>query len=299
MYPSRRRTLHPGLLTAFVLVLLAAQQVLTVPGSGRLVGGLQNALHGPWFAAVMWLFLTLSARRLPDWRGIAVAGVAAVAAAFGTEGLQMLTGGDAELSDVGFDLLGAVAATALFCARSGRWRRAPGYLVGALLLVATLYPFGEAAAVEWQRRAFLPQLVHFGAPLSASLYRVNSPAEVVDAPTPWPGVRRALEIHLSNQTWPGVAFDEPLDDWRPYSALTIDAYVAGSAPLPVTVSVRLDHAAVDHVYRTFACAPGPCRITLPLTGLFDRATARVNAVVIYSQRPYAGRTLYLGRIGLD
>jgi hypothetical protein len=299
VYPSRRRALHPGLLAGFVLALLAAQQVLTVPGSGRLVGGVQNALHGPWFAAVMWLCLTLYARRLPDWRGIAAAGLTAVVLAFGTEALQMLTGGDAELSDVGFDLLGAAGATALFCARSGRWRRAPGYLIGTLLLLATLYPLGDAAAVEWQRRAFLPQLVRFGAPFSASLYRANSPAEVVDAPTPWPGIQRALEIHLSNQTWPGVAFDEPLDDWRPYSVLTIDAFVAGSAPLPVTVSVRLDHAAGDHVYRTFTCTPGPCRISLPLTDLFDRATARVNAVVIYSRRRYAGRTLYLGRIELD
>jgi hypothetical protein len=298
VYPSHRRRLHPGLLAAAVLLLLLAQQLLTVPGSGRLVGGMQNAMHGPWFAIVMWLFLTLFARVLHDWRGVAAAAVTAVMFAFGSEALQTLTGGDVQMSDAGFDLLGAAAALAFWCARQRRVPRGPSYAVATVLIVATLYPLAHAAAVEWQRRSFLPDLVRFGAPLASALYRANSPAGVVDAPAGWLDIHQALRIELSEQTWPGVAFDEPLDDWRAYSVLTVDAYVTDTAPLPITVSVRLDHADVDHVYRTFDCAPGPCRIALPLTGLFDRARARVNAVVVYSQRRYAGRTLYLGRIAL-
>jgi hypothetical protein len=299
VYPSHRRRLHPGLLVAAALLLLAAQQVLTVPGAGRLVGGLQNAMHGPWFALVMWLVLGLFGRLLPDWRGIVAAGATAVAFACGSEAMQLVTGGDAERSDVGFDLLGAAAALAYWCGRTRRTPRAVSYLLAAVLFVATLSPLTDAAAIELQRRAFLPDLVRFGAPFAGALYRVNSPAKVVDAPQGWSGVDRALRIDLSDRTWPGVAFDEPLDDWQAYSALTVDAYVAGATPLPVTVSVRLDHADVDHVYRSFDCGPGACRITLPLTDLFDRRRARVNAVVIYSERAYAGMTLYLGRITLQ
>jgi hypothetical protein len=67
---------------------------------------------------------------------------------------------------------------------------------------------------------------------------------------------------------------------------------------PAAAAYRIDHADADHVYREFTCAPGPCRLQLPFSDLFDRNVARVNAVVIHSRRDQRGRVFYLGRVVL-
>ena len=103
---------------------------------------------------------------------------------------------------------------------------------------------------------------------------------------------------LSGDNYPGVHLDDPITDWSAYSQIDVDAFVEGSTPLPLTISVRIDNADVDHVFREFMCAPGPCRLQLPISGLFDRNVARVNTVVIHSRHNQRGRVFYLGRVVL-
>src|SRR6185295_17300219 len=103
---------------------------------------------------------------------------------------------------------------------------------------------------------------------------------------------------LANQTWPGIWFSHPISNWSAFSELDADVFVVGTASLPITISIRLRGAAVDHVHREFQCGPGPCHLQYHLDGLFDRDVARVTMVVAHSVRSQAGRTFYLGRIGL-
>jgi hypothetical protein len=297
VYPTRPERLHL-MLALGALVLLIAQQFFDLPGSGRVVGGLQNSLHGPWFALVTWVVVITIARWTRGVATILVAAMIAVILAIGTEALQKITGGDPEWSDVGFDLIGAAAALVFRAARKSLIPKRPGFVGASLLLLATLTPLLHALAVEDHRRSIAPDLIRFGSPLNDALFRANSPVEVVPAPAGWSVGARVLKITLGKQRWPGVYFEEPIADWRPYAALAVDVYVDGSQPLPITISVRLDAAPVDHVYRTFECTPGPCALTLPLAGLFDRDVARVNAVVIYASRYDAGRVVYLGRVAL-
>jgi len=292
------RRSRPAFQLAALLALVVAQQFLAVPGSGRLANGLQNAAHGPWFAVVSWLLLQLASRRTSGWRTVAVASVACVTLATATEALQTFTGGDPSWGDFGFDMIGAGAAGLVWCGREQLLSRRSSYCAAGLLLLLSPAPFLQAIAVECRRTSIAPDLVRFDSPLDRELIDANSPTEVVAAPVGWSIASNVLKVHLADKTWPGVHLDEPIADWRPYAALAVDVYIEGSMPMPVTISVRLDNAPADHIYREFRCAPGPCPILLPLAGLFDRDRARVNAVVIYSTREFKGRTLYLGRVTL-
>jgi len=298
VYPTRQWWLHLGLALA-VMALLIAQQWLAIPGSGRVLRGLQNAMHGPWFALVTWLVAILVERWLGGAARVAIIAALVAVLAVGTELMQRFTGGDAEWSDVGFDLVGAAAALIVrYGGRVGMSQRL-AMTAGAVLLAIALAPLANAVAIEGYRRSIAPELVRFDGVFAAALYRANSPVEVVATRDGWTAVADVLRIHLADETWPGVTFDEPIADWRGYAALTVDAYVHGAESMPVTVSVRLDDAPVEHVYRTFDCGRGVCRIVLPIAEMFDPARARVNAVVIYSTRAFAGRTLDLGRIALQ
>jgi len=216
--------------------------------------------------------------------------------AIGTEVVQGMTGGDAEAGDVLFDMVGMSAALSFWSVRRRMARPRIGYGAAAMLLVASFWPVVPAIAVDTCRDSIAPELVRFDSPCVHDLYSVNGPSEIVPAPQPWSITGPVLKVTLGSGT--AVHFDDPIADWRPYGELEIDVFVAGDSLLPVSVSVRLDNAPVDHVYRPFDCAPGQCKLELPLNGLFDRNVARVNAVVVYTSRAAAGRVLYIGRVVL-
>ena len=283
---------------AALIALLVAQQFLAVPGSGRLAHGLHNSAHGPWFAFVTWLLLLFWSRRYRGWSAVAITAITCLILATLTEVLQKFTGGAPSLGDFAFDLVGATAALFAWCGRASLLSHRSSYWMAGLLLMVTPAPILQALAVEWHRTSIAPDLVRFDSPFQGELIGANSHAVLVAAPGGWPIAPKVLKITLADTTWPGVHLDEPIADWQPYATLAVDIYVEGAQPLPIIISVRLDNAPVDHVYRPFECAPGPCRLLLPLGGLFDRDRARVNAVVIYSTRDAAGRTLYLGRVAL-
>jgi hypothetical protein len=281
-----------------LIALLAGQQFLAVSGTGRLSNGLQNAAHGPWFALVTWLLLQFTSRRTRGWRTVIATAMICASLAMMTEAMQRYTGGDPSWGDISYDLIGATAALLAWCGHRQLLARRSSYGAAILLLMVTPTPFLQALATESRRVAIAPELVRFDSPLDGALISANSPTKVVAAPDGWAVAPEVLKISLADEMWPGIHLDEPIADWRPYTALAVDVYVEGTQSLPVHISVRLDNAPVAHVYRTFDCAAGPCSMLLPLAGLFDRDTARVNAVVIYSTRDFAGRTIYLGRVAL-
>jgi len=285
-----------AIVVLLILLFAQQQQIVEFPWSGRIATALPDAIHGSWFACVTSIVLFF-VERVRRGRSAFVA-TAAIGAcmAVGTEVVQGLTGGDAEAGDVFFDLVGMSAALCFGGVRRRMLRPRIGYSATALLLAASLWPVVPALAVEHCRDSIAPELIRFDSPCARELYSVNAPSEIVPAPQPWSIKGQVLEVTLAGDT--SIHLDDPIADWRPYGELQIDAFVGGDALLPVSVSVRLDNAPVDHVYRTIDCPPGQCKIELPLDGLFDRETARVNAVVIYSGRAATGRVLYIGRVVL-
>jgi hypothetical protein len=283
----------------FVLLVLVQQQpFLDLPGMGRVAGAVPDALHGAWFACLTWMLLLIVDRRAHGARAVVITAVIGVSVAVGTELLQKSTGGDAESGDVFFDMVGMTAALLLWGAHRGFLAPRPGVSLAVLLLTGSLWPVVPALLTESYRKAIEPELVRFDSAQGRGLYASNSSIAIVPAPGDWSIAGPALRIELADETWPGVRLDRPLADWSPYSTLEVDLFVDDSGPMPVTISVRLDNAPVVQVFERFTCAPGPCHLELPFAALFDRAVARINMVVIFSEREHAGRVMYLGRVAL-
>lgn len=301
MYPTRAGRLYLMLAGVLIVLLFAQQQqLIKLPDTGRLSGALPDSVHGSWFACVTWVLLQFIRRWTRGGATVAVTAAVGFALAVGTELLQAVTGGDAEAGDVFSDMLGMSAALCLWSVHEHLIPRRPGVTAAGLLLIASLWPLGHALLIERYRVSIMPALVRFDSAYTKYLIGSSDTTAIVAPPADWHIGGDVMKITLGDHhDYPGVWMGQPLADWRPYSTLQVDTYVAGSAPLPITISVRLDQAPVDHVYRTFECAPGPCRITLQLTKLFNTNIARVNAVVIYSTRRYAGRTFYLGGVTLE
>ena len=298
MYPTRPGRLYIALAGVALLVLLFAQQqqIVEIPWSGRIATALPDAIHGSWFACVTSVVFFFVERVRQGRAAFVTTALIGVCLAVGTEVVQSMTGGDAEAGDVFFDLVGMSAALCFWAVRRRMLPSRAGYGAAAMLLAASMWPVVPAIAVERCRDTIAPELIRFDAPCVHELYSVNAPSKIVEAPQPWLIKGPVLEVTLAGDT--SIHFDDPIPDWRPYGELQIDAFVGGTSLLPVSVSVRLDNAPVDHVYRTIDCPPGQCKIEIPLEGFFDREVARVNAVVVYSGRAAAGRVLYIGRVAL-
>ncbi len=298
MYPTRPGRLYLVLAAVALVALLIAQQqqLIKLSGSGRFWSAVPDALHGSWFACVTWLVLSFVKRWAQRKDVVATTALIGVSIAVGTELMQKLTGGDAEIGDVFFDMVGMSAALCVWSAREKTVGARVGISVATLLMVGSLWPIVMPTLIDRYRDSIAPDLVRFDSRYVMHLLRSGSAVAVVDAPANWSITGPVLKITLADETWPGVWLPDPVSDWRRYSELDVDLFVVGTLSMPITVSVRLGGA--DHVFRQFECAPGSCRLRLQLAGLFDRDVARVSMVVVHSLRTQAGRIVYLGRIAL-
>ena len=299
MYPTRPGRLHLTVAAGVLIVLLIVQQRLVqIPGSGRVAAAVPDALHGSWFACVTWAMLILVGRWTRRGTTLAATALLGFGLAAGSEFLQKFTGGDAEVNDVFFDMLGMSVTLCIWSAREKLIAPRFGVAMATVLMLATLWPIVPPLLIDRYRDSIAPELVRFDSAYAWDLIRSSSVTDIVPAPNGWSIAGPVLKIALAVETWPGVHLNDPIAQWQRYSELDVDVFVEGETPIPITISVRLDNAPVDHVSRAFDCLPGPCRLAVPLADLFDRDVARVNAVVIHSRRAYAGRVLYLGRVTL-
>ena len=168
-------------------------------------------------------------------------------------------------------MVGMSAALLVWAARRSAIPYRVGMTLATILMIGSLWPVVMPFLIDRYRDSIAPQLVRFD-----SRYVVRSRAQrqrrgggglaggVADRRP------RAAESTLADERWPGIWFPNPISDWVAFSELDADVFVEGTTPMPITVSIRLRGAAVDHVYRTFQCDPGPCRLRYRLDGLFDR-----------------------------
>jgi hypothetical protein len=287
MKPAWRRTMVVPLVSLAALVV--AQQLLEVPGDGRLVRGLENALHGPWFALVTWMLQLLFVRlaeREANVATLAIGFTMALVLALASEAVQLGQGRNASLDDVLLDMLGATAALALWAATVGMVSLRYATSLAVLLLTLSSAPLLSAVAVRSYQTHIAPTLVRFDQSVASWLYHSNSAAAVVDG---------LLVVHLADTRWPGITLPEPIADWRGYQSLVVELEL--DEALELSVSVRL--VGRDHVYRNVPLAPGTHAVSLDLPAMFDVERERVSAVVIYSSAAFAGRTLRIRRVRLE
>lgn len=300
MYPTRRGRLYSVLAGVALVALLFAQQqqLIKLPGSGRFWAAFPDALHGTWFACVTWLILSFVRRWTDHSNVVPTTVLIGVCVAVGTELVQKVTGGDAEISDVFFDMVGMSAALLVWSARERLIHFRTGVALATILMIGSLWPIAMPIVIDSHRDSIAPQLVRFDSRHVFDLVHSGSVVAVVDPPSDWSIEGPVLSVTLSEERWPGIWFPDPIPNWRAYSELDADVFVDGTNPMPITISIRLRGAGVDHVHQEFQCAPGPCHLRYRLDGLFDRSVARVTMVVVHSLRSQAGRTFYLGRIEL-
>lgn len=226
-----------------------------IPGHGRWAAVLGNSAHGPAFAVVTLILIALL-RGVPDrnasiLRDYSLAIAVALLLGALIELLQLAIGRDASCSDLGRDMLGALAATGFFALVDPRVRalssRRPALLIGLLVAVAStaaiVAPLVITGAAYLQRHRSFPTLVDFGSPSSTYFLGVYSAVTVERAALPnalQGGRQGRIGLHArlaGNKGW-ALAFWEPYPDWRGYQRLAVDLANPTDLPLLLQVHVR-------------------------------------------------------------
>jgi hypothetical protein len=317
--PSRHRVLHIPRSVGIVLIgiLLAAVLGPSLPGVTAWQRVLQNAAHGPVFAAIAVVLalmqtVPVAARSRPSriyWSAF----VGAVVLGVATELAQILMQGrDASMLDVLHDAVGASLGLALLAMIEAR-RLRPVALAVVLLAFTNLTwePF-ECARAYAARNAAFPGLA--AADSAADLYFLRAHgAQFVQEPLPdrWrqPGEGRALALRFAPGARPAFDIDEPAPDWRGYRILAID--ITNPAGTPLSGVLRVHDARHDWSYddrfNLPVVIPPMTRATLRVAVAAIEAAPRgrrmdlsaVANVMLFTTSPPSGGVFYVSRVWLE
>jgi len=273
--------------------------------AGRTV---ENAGHAPLF-----FFLTLGVifamRNHPRFSGVRIYALAALigaGAGFLSELIQKPLSRDSSWEDVAADTIGvvcALASYALFDRRSNlrAWHRIGALVVAASCIAIFITPIVRMARAYVHRNAQFPVLADFHSRIE--LYwtlSVGVNREIVD---------NALEVELVADEFPGVAFHEPVPDWRRYKILVIDVENPEGEPLNLGVRVhdrQHNRAFNDRFNRRFKLEPferRTLRITLedirhgPRQRLMDMA--HISDITLFRGDPEGSRRLRVYSLRLE
>ena len=218
---------------------------------------IENAGHTPlFFLLTMGLLLVFrDDPRFPGAKLFALAGLVGGSAGFLSELIQKPLSRDASWEDVAADVVGVIcglAVYALFERRSAlrRWHRVAALIVAISCIAIFLEPLVRMGRAYVHRNGQFPVLADFHSRIE--LYwtmSIGVDRDIVDD---------ALEVRFGAQEFPGVAFHEPVPDWRRYKILLIDVENPGDLPLKLSVRVHDDvHNRMynDRFNRNFELAP--------------------------------------------
>lgn len=304
------------LITSLVL-LLVLQQSIDLGGDSRIARGIQNGAHGPWFACITYLIWRLVSilptRSMGNFLTLLFTLGLAGSLALATECFQMFTGRHPSWEDFFLDMSGALASVLLItCYRYSSLNvRKPFFLAGVVILAFSQYPFVIAATITGYVYATQPRLLGFDWFLDYATMRTESEVEIVDAPYSWSAYRhrKVLKIRFAAQTWPGIRLKEPLPDWSSYSCLVVELFNGSQQSLPLNISVRLriqsgtrNQHGTENFYQGFQLSPGVNSLRVPIDDFLPHRNIvdwRVRYLVIYTLKPFAGRTVYIGEVRLE
>lgn len=259
-----RRLLY--LLILFVLagLLLFVPMPVAPTYAGRT---LEDAAHTPLFF-LMTLGVLFAMRDHPRFQGAslyALAGMIGVGAGFLSEVIQRPLARDASWDDVVADAVGAFLALAVYAIFERRtklraWQRLGALAVAISCIAIFLTPIVRMTRAYVHRNGQFPVLADFRSRIE--LYwtlSIGVNREIVDG---------ALEVELVADEFPGVAFHEPVPDWRKFRTLVIDVANPDAAPLKLVVRVHdihHKHMFIDRFNRIFPMAAGERRtLRIPL-----------------------------------
>ena len=222
---------------------------------------IENAGHAPLFflLTIGLMFVLRDDRRLQGVRLYALVGLVSAGAGLLSEVIQRPLARDASWEDVGADVLGVIvglAVYALFDRRITlrRWHRVVAVLVAISCIAILVEPIVRMARAYVHRNGQFPVLADFHSRLE--LYwtlSIGVNREIVDD---------ALEVNFGAEEFPGVAFHEPVPDWRSYKTLAIDVENPDPEPLRLVVRVhdrRHNRMFSDRFNRNFTLAPAERR----------------------------------------
>jgi hypothetical protein len=146
----------------------------------------------------------------------------------------------------------ALAVYAMFERRSAlrRWHRALALVIAISCIAIFLEPIVRMGRAYLHRNAEFPVLADFHSRIE--LYwtmSVGVDRKIVDD---------ALEVRFGAQEFPGVAFHEPVPDWRRFKILAIDVENPGDLALRLVVRVHdrfHNYMYRDRFNRNFELAP--------------------------------------------
>jgi VanZ family protein len=299
-----RRLLYMIALFVLTGLLLFVPLPFPLTYAGRTI---ENAGHTPLFF-LLTMGLLFALRDLPRFTGArlyAVAGLVGAGTGFLSEVIQRPLSRDASWEDVAADAIGAVLALsmyALFERRSNLARRdrLAALLIAIACVAVFLAPIVRMARAYVHRNGQFPVLADFHSRIE--LYWTLSV-----------GVNReiagdALQVDFVADEFPGVAFHEPVPDWRQYKTLVIDLENPEVEALGLVVRVHdLKHIHMfhDRFNRSFTLAAGERRtLRIPLEDIRHGPRGRlmdmahISDITLFKGVPKGSRRLrvYLLRL---
>jgi hypothetical protein len=281
-----------GLGTAIALGVLFALLLAPIGlGVTQLAKALENAAHGPLFAALAVGSLLLLRQILPGYSTAMLYALALlIALVLGalSELAQSFTGSrEARINDWINDAFGAFAGLSAFAAFDSRLQFRSASKVCVLLLSAfamayVFKPVLDAGMSAYQRQMQFPELVTWH---TLSGYRVLTASEasgmVTSIPAEWRRSADELALYVqphatqpaadpdtAPESYPGVTLEEPWPKWSDHRVLIIDIVNPNSADLLMTLRIndrRHNNRFADRFNRRLQIAPRQrTEIVIPL-----------------------------------
>jgi hypothetical protein len=260
-----------GYWTRCVFIVVAALLILSfrLADEPRLLQELEDSGHVLLFGIVS-LFVLRDWKA--GWKSYVLAGLATTALGIGTELVQWVEGGDADVYDVLRDGLGAAAflgfAWTYYHRETNKWNLL--IRLGAFLIVLGSFvtPCLTAVALAHRWEEF-PAIADFGFSLESRFCSATNARFEVASP---PGQSRMHAVRVTFQPAPysGFAVHGPWPDWTDHRELSFTVYSQLSEDVSLNLrihDVEHDKRYQDRFNKELSIQPGLSKVSIPLTAV--------------------------------
>ena len=265
-----------------IVVILHIIELPAVSSAGQ---RLVDATHAPGFglaALVALLFFRQRARPLIAYM-MTLSFVFVLA--LGSEAVQVFGPRNADLTDFGRGMLGAVGFLALVASSDpkllpvlgrGKWAV---LVAGVAATVTAVAPLAQSVRVLNARSSAMPVIASFDETWEQSIYKALGPATLTTRPGPrdWPaGEGNVLAAELAPVQYSGLSI-EPYPDWSGYEVLTFLAASADGKAHAMTIRIHDATHNWEHEDRfntRITVEPEPRRYEISLTNIQSAVSAR-------------------------
>ena len=287
-------------MTATLALALGVAHLLPFQGRTYVHGALLNVGHILAFGAAAWLLTVRPiVREWPWWvwaAGLAVLGLMLEAA-------QMFTSRDASVSDWFRDLAGIATGTLVALSMRHGWRRRVLLVAAAagVFAVAAFAPLRLVASYELRDLAF-PVLDDLSGEWRYRLRPIESTLSVLDA-----NGARTLVVALTPARYSGVAWTDPVPDWRGYRAVVLAVRPTDGAAIDLTLRIHdAAHSSrgEDRFRAVFTVPAEGATLEFPLAQIQSAPAGRhmdmsaIRAVVLYTKELGRERTIEVSSLRL-